>query len=114
MFQDSPAFNGFSVSDIEAARVFYGETLGIVLRDQPGMGFYLAFASGQAVFVYPKADHTPASFTVLNFPIDDIDTTVDDLISKGVVLEHYEGMHQDSKGIARGPAGNILAVLQQA
>lgn len=125
MLQDSHAFSGFSVLDQAAAAEFYGKTLGLGVEDN-GMGLQLKLAGGGIVFVYPKEDHTPASFTILNFPVEDIDAAVDELAGKGVEFEHYEGMHQDDKGIARGkaanmgpdiawfkdPSGNILSVLQ--
>lgn len=124
MLNDSHAFSGFSVTDQDAAKEFYSQTLGLTVEDT-GMGLQLKLAGGGIVFVYPKADHVPATFTILNFPVDDIDAAVDDLAGKGVKFEVYEGMHQDDKGIARGkaanmgpdiawfkdPAGNILSVL---
>ena len=125
MLKDSHAFSGFSVNDQAVAKEFYGQKLGLQVTDD-GMGLHLQIAGGNPVFIYPKEDHVPASFTILNFPVDDIDTAVDELTAKGVVFEVYEGMHQDDKAIARGrsvnmgpdiawfkdPAGNILAVLQ--
>lgn len=127
MFKDSLAFSGFSVNDIDKAKEFYGQTLGLEIEEFPGMGFKLKLAAGGQVFVYPKGDaHTPATFTVLNFPVEDIDKAVADLRARGITLEHYDGMHQDTDGVARAttpedgpsiawfkdPAGNILAVLQ--
>jgi catechol-2,3-dioxygenase len=126
MFKSKYAFSGFSVNDLAAAKNFYGETLGIDIKEQEGMGLMLMLAGGHEVFLYPKPDHVPATYTTLNFVVLDIDRAIDDLIAKGVVLERYEGMHQDEKGIARGiaakkgpniawfkdPAGNILSVLQ--
>jgi catechol 2,3-dioxygenase-like lactoylglutathione lyase family enzyme len=123
MLQDSPAFSGFSVDDLEVAKVFYGETLGLTLESS-GPGLRLVLANGTAILIYPKEDHVPATFTILNFPVDNIDQAVDQLASKGVVFESYEGM-TDEKGIARGiaaqmgpdiawfkdPAGNVLSVL---
>jgi len=125
MFKDSYAFSGFSTNDIAAAKDFYGNTLGLDVSDQNGM-LQIKLATGGMVLAYPKPNHEPASFTILNFPVDDIDTAVDALAAKGVTFEIYEGMQQDDKGIARGltanmgpdiawfkdPAGNILAVLQ--
>ena len=125
MLKDSHAFSGFSVDDINAAKEFYGTTLGIEVAED-AMGLTLKIAGGNPIFVYAKPDHQPASFTILNFPVDDIDAVVDELSAKGVTFEHYEAMHQDEKGIARGkaanmgpdiawfkdPAGNILSVLQ--
>ena len=122
MFKDSRAFSGFSSNDIPATQRFYGETLGLDVSEEMG-GLGLHLAGGGEVFVYPKADHVPATFTVLNFPVDDIETAVDRLTAAGVTFERYEGFDQDEKGIARGgegpaiawfkdPAGNILSVLQ--
>ncbi|HZC98986.1 MAG TPA: VOC family protein [Actinomycetes bacterium] len=127
MFANSKAFQGFSVPDLGAAKKFYGETLGLdVSEDPPGL-LTLHIAGGQNILVYPKPDHTPATFTILNFPVDDIDRAVDELTRRGVSFERYEGFEQDEKGIARpterqqgppiawfrDPAGNILAVLEQ-
>jgi predicted enzyme related to lactoylglutathione lyase len=123
MFKESHAFNGFSTDDLEAAKKFYGEVLGIAIEEIP-QGINLNIAGGNNVFIYPKPNHQPASFTVLNFPVEDIDKAVDDLSAKGVEFEHYENM-TDEKGIARGrasnrgpdiawfkdPAGNVLSVL---
>jgi predicted enzyme related to lactoylglutathione lyase len=124
MFKDTQAFSGFSVNDLGAAKEFYGTVLGVEIGDGP-MGLTLKISGGIPIFVYQKDDHTPASFTILNFPVADIDTAVQALTEKGVVFEHYE--MTDEKGIARGlsrnmgpdiawfkdPAGNILSVLQQ-
>jgi predicted enzyme related to lactoylglutathione lyase len=124
MLSNSHAFSGFSVSDIAGAKKFYSEVLGLDIEDGP-MGFGIRFANGGKAFIYAKENHIPATFTILNFPVDDIDACVDELTSKGVKFEVYEGMHQDEKGIARGiaanmgpdiawfkdPAGNILSVL---
>jgi len=128
MFKADSVFSGFSVGDIEAAKQFYGEKLGLEVEDIPGMGMQLKLPGGGTVFVYHKPDHSPASFTILNFVVVNIDAAVDELVSEGVVFEQYdnEQMHQDEKGIARGreagmgpdiawfkdPAGNILSVLQ--
>jgi catechol 2,3-dioxygenase-like lactoylglutathione lyase family enzyme len=124
MFRDSHAFAGFSTNDIDKAKEFYGQTLGLETSD--GMGaLMLDLAGGGRVFIYPKDDHEPATFTVLNFPVDDIDAAVDDLKRAGVTFERYDGLDQDERGIARGrasgqgpdiawfkdPAGNILSVL---
>lgn len=117
-------FSGFSVSDQAAALAFYQDTLGLDVVDT-GMGLELHLSSSLHVFVYPKADHVPATYTVLNFEVADIDAAVDELVAAGVELKRYEGAHQDDKGIARGkaagygpdiawftdPAGNILSVL---
>jgi catechol 2,3-dioxygenase-like lactoylglutathione lyase family enzyme len=121
MFRTSPAFSGFSSGDIDAARHFYVDTLGIETAESMG-GLGLRFPNGQRVYIYPKPDHQPATFTVLNFPVADVDAAVDELTKAGVMFEHYPGMDQDSKGIMRGngpdiawfkdPAGNILAVIK--
>jgi catechol 2,3-dioxygenase-like lactoylglutathione lyase family enzyme len=121
MFADTEAFSGFSVSDIDAARKFYAGTLGLRVTGQHGL-LTLRLAGGRDTLVYPKADHTPATCTILNFRVDDIDAAVDELTSRGVSFERYVGMEQDAKGIHRGggpfiawftdPAGNILSVLQ--
>ena len=125
MIGSRKAFSSYSVDDIEAARRFYQDTLGLEVTDTP-MGFLDVHLNGGAtVMLYAKPDHQVASFTVLNFEVDDIDVTVDDLVANGVVFERYDGAHQDDKGIARGkaanmgpdiawfadPAGNILAVM---
>ena len=116
------AFPGFSVDDLGAAREFYGTKLGLRVEDGQMGSLNLTLPSGQTVFVYPKDNHEPATFTVLNFEVSDIDAAVDDLVAKGVVFERYEGAGQDAKGIAReypppiawfkDPAGNILSVIQ--
>lgn len=121
MFGDTKAFSGFSVDDIPAARTFYGETLGLRVSEDNGL-LTLHIAGDRDVLVYPKTNHTPATFTILNFPVDDIDQAVDELTARGVRFEHYDGFDQDAKGIDRAggppiawftdPAGNILAVLQ--
>ena len=124
MFKDTHAFSGFAVNDLTAAKDFYSK-LGVdVIQDE--MGLKLNVNSGTPVYVYEKKDHVPATFTILNFPVEDIDAAVDGLIVAGVEIERYgEEMHQDEKGIARGkaagygpdiawfkdPAGNILSVL---
>ncbi len=123
MLGHSPAFSGFSVDDIDAARTFYGETLGLsVITNE--MGFLeLQLDSGAMILIYPKPNHTPASYTIINFPTDDVESAVDDLNSRGVTTKIYpdEQMSSDSKGIMRGngpdiawfldPAGNVLSVL---
>ena len=121
MLKDSAAFSGFSSNDIPAARTFYAEVLGLEVTEQMGM-LDLKFAGGGHGIVYPKPDHQPATFTVLNFEVADIDAAVDDLAAKGVAFERYEGSGQDAKGIARqypppiawfkDPAGNVLSVIQ--
>jgi catechol 2,3-dioxygenase-like lactoylglutathione lyase family enzyme len=121
MFGNTKAFSGFAVDDIQAAQKFYGETLGLNTSEQYGL-LTLHLAGGRDTLVYPKADHVPATYTILNFQVDDIDAAVDELVGRGVQLERYEGMGQDEKGINRAggpyiawfkdPAGHILAVLQ--
>ena len=123
MLEQSKAFSGFSVDDLDAARAFYGETLGLTLEDG-GPGFTLKLAGGTVVLVYPSPSHKPASYTTLNFPVSDIEQAVDDLASRGVTFETYAGtpMATDEKGVFRGggpliawfkdPAGNTLSVLE--
>ena len=122
MFGNTKAFSGFAVDDLEAARKFYSETLGLDTSEQYGL-LTLHLAGGRDTLVYPKPDHQPATYTILNFQVDDIDAAVDELVRRGVQMERYDGMGQDSKGINRAggpyiawfkdPAGNILAVLQE-
>jgi catechol 2,3-dioxygenase-like lactoylglutathione lyase family enzyme len=122
MFEYTRAFSGFSVDDVPEARKFYGETLGLRVSEEYGM-LSLHIAGECNILVYPKPDHTPATFTILNFPVDDIDEAVDELTERGVRFERYDGLEQDEKGIFRGggpyiawfkdPAGNVLSVLQQ-
>ncbi|WP_336212554.1 VOC family protein [Nonomuraea sp. LPB2021202275-12-8] len=122
MFGTTKAFSGFSVNDIDAARAFYSETLGLKVSEENGM-LTLHIAGDRDILVYPKGDHTPATFTILNFPVDDIDRTVDELVRRGVRFERYDGLEADEKGIFRGggpliawfkdPAGNVLSVLQE-
>jgi len=126
MFEKSQAFSGFSVDDLAKAKKFYGETLGVEIEEMEGMGMLLHLGGGGTVFIYPKENHQPATFTVLNFPVDDIDAAVKQLKNKDVKFEKYEGMHQDDQDIARGreakmgpdiawftdPSGNVLSVLQ--
>ena len=121
MLGNSTAFSGFSSNDIEAAKRFYGETLGVDVSEDHGI-LNLKLAGGQRVIIYPKDNHEPATFTVLNFEVSDIDVAVDDLTARGVAFEHYDGAGQDAKGIARqypppiawfkDPAGNVLSVIQ--
>ena len=122
MFETTKAFSGFAVDDLAAARTFYGETLGLRVSDEHGM-LTLHVAGGRDVLVYPKPDFTPATYTILNFPVDDIDAAVDELGRRGVTFERYDGFEQDEKGISRSddgppiawftdPAGNILSVLE--
>jgi catechol 2,3-dioxygenase-like lactoylglutathione lyase family enzyme len=117
------AFSGFAVPDVAAAKAFYGDTLGIKVSEEEMGLLNLQLGEGREIIVYPKPDHTPATYTILNFPVDDIDAAVDELAGKGVQFLKYEGFDQDDKGIARGlegpqiawftdPAGNVLSVLQ--
>ena len=124
MFEDTKAFSGFSVDDVSEARKFYGETLGLRVSEEgePMSMLQLHISGATDVLVYPKTDHAPATFTVLNFPVEDIDEVVDELTGRGVRFERYDGAEQDEKGIHRGegpliawfkdPAGNVLSVIQ--
>jgi len=125
MFANTKATNGFAVDDVEAAKRFYGETLGLgvtELSEEHGL-ISIQLAGGRDTLVYRKPDFVPATYTILNFEVDDVDAAVDELTGKDVEMERYEGFDQDEKGIARGPgpsiawfkdpAGNILSVLQQ-
>ena len=122
MFKDTHAYSGFAVDDLERAREFYGETLGIetnVLDAENGL-LQLEIAGDRPTLVYVKPDFAPATYTVLNFPVEDVEATVDGLAERGVSFERYDGFEQDDKGIAHGPgptiawfrdpAGNILSV----
>jgi catechol 2,3-dioxygenase-like lactoylglutathione lyase family enzyme len=123
MFKNTKAFSGFSVDDIRKAKQFYGETLGLEVSESNGL-LTLHIAGGSTILVYPKPNHTPASFTILNFPVDQIDAAVAQLKDRGVRFEHYDQpqLKTDDKGISRGggpliawfkdPAGNILSVLE--
>ena len=122
MFADTKAFSGFAVDDLEKAKEFYGGTLGLKVSAEHGL-LHLHIAGGTDILAYPKPNHTPASFTILNFRVDDIDKAVDQLRERGVRFESYPEMETDDKGIFRGggpyiawftdPAGNILSVLQE-
>jgi catechol 2,3-dioxygenase-like lactoylglutathione lyase family enzyme len=101
MFRHSYAFSGFASNDIPAAREFYGQTLGLEVTEENGI-LTLHLAGGGTVVIYPKDDHQPATFTVLNFPVEDIDRAVDRLMEQGVRFERYEGFPQDDRGIVRG------------
>lgn len=118
----SEAFSGFAVDDLRAAEEFYGSTLGLRVSTDNGL-LTLHLPGGRDVLAYAKPDHTPASFTILNFPVDDIDHAVDDLMARGIRFERYDGFEQDDKGIDRSgggpliawftdPAGNVLSVLE--
>lgn len=124
IFKDAKAFSSFSVNDLQKAKEFYGETLGLEVTESPE-GLELN-AGGTIIFLYPKPNHTPASFTVLNFPVNNIDEAVENLNRLGVRLEHYDlpELKTDDRGILRGhpgpkiawfkdPAGNILSVLEE-
>jgi len=122
MFANTKAFSGFAVDDLEKASEFYGETLGLKTSEEHGL-MTLHLAGDRPTLVYPKPGHTPADYTILNFPVDDIDGAVAALSTRGVRFERYDGMEQDEKGIMRagGPyiawfkdsAGNVLSVLQE-
>lgn len=122
MFESTKAYSGFAAPDIEAARRFYADTLGVRVTEEHGM-LTLHLAGGERpTLIYPKPDHAPANYTILNFPVDDVEAAVDGLAERGVSFERYDGMEQDERGIARGqgpdiawfkdPAGNILSVHQ--
>ena len=127
MFRATGAFSGFSVSELAAAKRFYSETLGLKVEDD-GVGVRLHLPGGGTVFVYPKRDHQPATFTILNLVVDDIDAAVDELTRRGVQFEHYDNEPKtDDKGILRGraqnrgpdiawfkdPAGNFMSVIDE-
>ena len=123
MLQDSKAFSGFAVNDLQQAKQFYGRTLGLKISESHGL-LHLHLAGGTTVLVYPKRNHAPATFTILNFPVDNVDAAVDQLTKRGVRFEIYDeaGLKTDAKGVFRGsgpviawfkdPAGNILSVLE--
>ena len=126
MFKDTAVFASFSVSDLSKAKQFYAVTLGLDVKEM-SVGLNLTFAGGGTAFIYPKPNHTPASFTILNFPVQNIDDAVGELTRKGVAFEKYDGeMQTDAKGIFRGadknhgpniawfkdPAGNILSLIE--
>lgn len=124
MLENAKAFTTFSVDDLRKAKEFYGETLGLKVTEQPE-GLELHVAGNTRIFIYPKPNHAPATFTVLNFPVDDVDKTVSELKSRGIRFEQYnqKELKTDEKGISRGPgptiawfkdpAGNILSVLTE-
>jgi len=127
MFKETKAFSGFSVNDIQKAKAFYGQTLGLEVSKVPEMGdlLRLHIAGGTVILIYPKPNHIPATFTILNFPVDNVEKAVDELTKRGVRFEIYdeEGFKTDEKGIFHGggpkiawfkdPAGNILSVLEE-
>jgi catechol 2,3-dioxygenase-like lactoylglutathione lyase family enzyme len=124
MFKDTKAFSGFSVNDAQKAKEFYGQTLGLDVSESYGL-LRLHIAGGTTILMYPKENHTPATFTILNFPVANIEQAVDELVRRGVRFESYNegGLVTDEKGIFRGggpkiawfkdPAGNLLSVLEQ-
>ena len=122
MFENTRAFSGFAVDDVRKARDFYGETLGLKTSEEHGL-LTLHLAGDRDTLIYQKPDYTPATYTILNFLVDDIDRAVDELAKRGVQFERYDGFEQDEKGIFRDegpyiawfkdPAGNILSVLQE-
>jgi predicted enzyme related to lactoylglutathione lyase len=125
MLRDSKAFSGFATNDLDAAQKFYGETLGLDVEVwDEGNLLALHLAGGRDTMIYNKPDFAPATYTILNFQVDDIDGVVAELTARGVTFERYDGFGQDEQGIARGngpdiawfkdPAGNILSVLKEA
>jgi catechol 2,3-dioxygenase-like lactoylglutathione lyase family enzyme len=122
MLANSKAFSGFAVDDLREARRFYGETLGLEVTEDHGL-LTLHLAGDRPTIIYPKPDFAPATYTILNFPVDDIERAVDELSAHGVRFERYEGFAQDDRGIFRDggpyiawftdPAGNVLSVLQE-
>ena len=128
MFKTKTVFSGFSINDLAKTKEFYIKILGCNMEEETGMGLRLHLPGGGSVFMYPKDNHKAATFTILNFVVENIDETVDELTNNGVHFERYEGFNQDEKGIARGishhkgpdiawfkdPSGNILSVLQDA
>jgi len=122
MFANTKAFSGFAVDDLQKAREFYERTLGLRVSEGDEL-LTLHLAGSRDTMVYPKPDYTPATYTILNFPVDDIDQAVDELAARGVRFERYDGFDQDERGISRAedgpyiawftdPAGNILSVLE--
>jgi catechol 2,3-dioxygenase-like lactoylglutathione lyase family enzyme len=122
MLADTKAYSGFAVDDMDKAREFYAGTLGLRTSEEHGL-MWLHLAGGRDTLVYPQPDATPASYTILNFEVDDIDDAVDGLVARGVQFERYEQVEQDDRGVAReegpyiawfrDPAGNVLSVLQE-
>jgi catechol 2,3-dioxygenase-like lactoylglutathione lyase family enzyme len=124
MLANSKAFSGFAVDDLEKARAFYADTLGLNVEPMEGAPLMtLHLAGDRPTLIYAKPDHAPADYTILNFPVDDIDAAVEELAGRGVTFERYDGMNQDDKGVMRDqgppiawfkdPAGNVLSVLEQ-
>ncbi|MFN8620134.1 MAG: VOC family protein [Chloroflexota bacterium] len=124
MSANSQAFSSFAVKELDAAKVFYGETLGLDVRDQPMGTLGIRLGTGAMVLVYPKPDHVPVTYTILNLPVPDIHAAVDRLVAAGVEMQRYPGMDQDEQGISRGrgpniawfldPSGNVVSVLEQS
>ena len=125
MLNDSQAFSGFAVKDVAEAKAFYGQTLGLEVGEDPDRGLDLRLPGGAHVFIYPKPDFVPATYTILNFQVTDIDATVSALIAAGVVMQRYPGLDAEDDGIVRDPrgpmiawftdpAGNIISVLQDS
>jgi catechol 2,3-dioxygenase-like lactoylglutathione lyase family enzyme len=125
MFTNTPAFSGFAVDDLDAARAFYRDTLGLKVTDEEMGILTLHLAGDRPTLIYPKPDFEPATYTILNFQVADVEGAVDELSSRGVEFERYDGFEQDDKGIAhtpgggpdiawfKDPAGNILSVLSE-
>jgi catechol 2,3-dioxygenase-like lactoylglutathione lyase family enzyme len=124
MLANSKAFSGFAVDDLDKARTFYADTLGLKVEPIEGAPLMtLHLAGDRPTLIYAKPNHTPADYTILNFPVDDIDAAVEELAARGVTFERYDGMNQDEKGVMReqgppiawfkDPAGNVLSVLEQ-
>ena len=124
MFHDTKAFSGFAVKDLDQARTFYHDTLGLDVRDDPMGMLGLHLGSGAEIMVYPKPDHQPATYTILNFPVEDVEKAVDELAARGVSFERYDqpGLKTDDRGVFRGPGfracwvrdpdGNTLAITE--
>ena len=123
MFSQTRAFSGFAVPDTEAARAFYADTLGIRTTEEHGLLTLHLQGGDRPTLIYPKPDHTPATYTILNFRVDDIEAAVDELVDRGVTFERYDGMEQDERGIMRAggpyiawftdPAGNVFSEIEQ-
>lgn len=129
MFTYNHTFSSFSVDELPKAKQFYGETLGLDIEEEGDMGLSIRLKDSHRLFIYPKVDHQPATFTVLNFVVDDIDTAMESMKKRGVQFIHYQNKHlpQDEQGVLRGlqenmgpdiawfkdPAGNVLSVLQE-
>lgn len=123
MLKNSRTFSGFSVDDVDKAKTFYRSTLGLNVRDSPMGPLELHLEGNNPIIVYPRPDHRPATFTVLNFPVEDIGVAVDALLKRGISFERYAGPNTDEKGIShdegpliarfKDPAGNILSLIQK-